>query len=115
MRRTVSLKRNHEFRALYARGKSSAGVYLAVYTRPNRAGVTRLGLTVSSKLGGAVKRNRIRRRLREAYRLEEDKLRPGCDIVIVARARAFTADFLALRKDLLSVCAKLGLNAVQKP
>jgi ribonuclease P protein component len=113
MRGTVSLKRNHEFRALYARGKSSAGVYLAVYTRPNRTGVTRLGLTVSAKLGHAVKRNRIRRRLREAYRLEEDKLRAGCDIVIVARARALTADFSDLRKELIGVCAKLGLLAGQ--
>lgn len=109
MRHTVSLKRNHEFRALYARGKSSAGAFLVVYARPNRNGLTRLGLTVSSKLGKAVTRNRIRRRLREAYRLNEDKLRLGVDLIVVARSRAFDADFLALQRDLLGVCARLGV------
>lgn len=109
MRHTVSLKRNHEFRALYARGKSSAGAFLAVYTRPNRTGHTRLGITVSTKLGNAVVRNRIRRRLREAYRLNEDKLRPGTDLVLVARSRALDGDFAALQRDMLGVCSRLGL------
>ncbi|MDR1735717.1 MAG: ribonuclease P protein component [Oscillospiraceae bacterium] len=109
MLRTDSLKRNGDFRALYARGKSFAGVYLAIYTRQNRVKRTRLGLTVSTKLGNAVTRNRIRRRLREAYRLNEAFFRPGADIVIVARSRALTADFKDLQAELLSLGARLGV------
>ena len=68
----------------------------------------RLGFTVSTKLGGAVQRNRMRRRLREAYRLNEDRFRPGIDLVIVARAKAATAPFPALQKELLKLAERVG-------
>jgi ribonuclease P protein component len=110
MRHTVSLRQNREFRSLYARGKNAAGVYLALYARRNRLGVTRLGVTVSGKLGGAVKRNRIRRRLKEAYRLQEERFFKGFDIVIVARSKAIDAEFTALQSEMLRVGGKLGLT-----
>ena len=109
MRHTVSLKQNREFRSLYARGKNTAGVYLAIHARRNRLGVTRLGVTVSSKLGGAVVRNRVRRRIKEAYRLQEDRFAKGFDIVVVARGRAVDADFGALRGELARLGGKLGV------
>ena len=62
--------------------------FLVVYCRPNRLGHNRLGVTVSTKLGGAVVRNRARRRLRELYRLAQPNMRQGYDIVLVARSRA---------------------------
>jgi ribonuclease P protein component len=110
MKFSVSLKKNHEFRRLYAKGKSAAAPTLVLYCRRNGRGVNRLGITASTKLGGAVTRNRIRRRLRETYRLNEGTLRPGFDVVIVARHRAHDAPFGALRADLLRLCVKLGLN-----
>ena len=108
MRHTVSIKTNGEFRSMYARGKNAAGVYLAVYARRNRSGLLRLGLTVSSKIGNAVVRNRTRRRIREAYRLREEMFSPGYDIVIVARGRAVEAPFEALQRELVALCRKLG-------
>lgn len=108
MRHTISLKQNYEFRSLYARGKNAAGVYLALYTRRNRLGVTRLGITVSAKVGNAVTRNRVRRRIKEAYRLHEDSFAKGYDIVAVARGRAVDADFTALCNELLRLGTKLG-------
>ena len=69
----------------------------------------RLGLTVSTKLGNAVRRNRIRRRLREAYRLLEPRLSHGFDIVIVARTLAFDAPFSQLQGELARNCRRLGL------
>ncbi len=111
MRHTYSLKRNNDFRSMYARGKNSAGVYLAIYSRRNRLGYTRLGLTVSTKLGGAVTRNRIRRRIKEAYRLTEAKYLPGMDLVIVARSKALNCKFTALQAEMTALLTKLGAVA----
>ena len=111
MRHTVSLRLNRDFRSLYNRGKNAAGPCMALYCRRNRAGVNRLGLTVSKKLGNAVARNRIRRRLKEAYRLHEQGFLPGYDLVIVGRARARDMAFDGLQRELLSLCRKLGLLA----
>ena len=91
MQFSQSLKENHIFRRLYAKGNSSANRYLAVYCRKNRQSVNRVGITVSAKLGCAVVRNRIRRRLREIYRLHEQAFLPGYDLVVVARSQAVTA------------------------
>ena len=68
MKKTVSLKENHEFRRLYHRGVSTAGKHVVIYCRRNKLGCNRLGLTVSVKLGKAVQRNRIKRRLRADVR-----------------------------------------------
>ena len=109
MKKTIALKENHEFRRLYHRGTSSAGRHLVLYCRKNRLGHNRLGVTVSVKLGHAVVRNRARRRLREVYRLNESRFRPGYDIVVVARSRAATADFGALQSAYLGAAKRLGI------
>ena len=82
MKFSRSLKLNHVFRRLYAKGSCVAGRYLVLYCKRNGSKENRVGITVSKKLGGAVVRNRARRRLRECYRLNEHRLRPGYDIVI---------------------------------
>ncbi len=88
MKYTVSMKENHLFRRLYAKGKTAASPTVAVYVRPNHSHRNRLGFTVGTKVGKAVVRNRVRRRLREIYRLHEEEIAPGVDLVIVARGRA---------------------------
>ncbi len=105
----VSLKENSAFRRLYQRGKSAGSRYLVVYCRPNRLGYNRLGLTVSTKLGHAVVRNRVRRRLREIYRLNEATLKQGFDLVVVARSMCIDAPFDALSSSFLSSMDKLDL------
>jgi ribonuclease P protein component len=109
VRFTRSLRENRDFRRLYARGRTTAGGLLAVYVRPNRTGGSRLGLTVSGKLGGAVVRNRIRRRLKEAYRLREASLLPGFDLVVVARSRAVAATYWDLDRELGRLLARVGV------
>ena len=89
---TDTLKKNHEFRRLYSKGKSAAAATLAVYCRKTgRDG------------------NRIRRRLREIYRLHEGERQRGYDVVIVARHRAGEADYRRLERDLLRVFRSLSL------
>ena len=110
MQHTQSLCENNRFRALYARGKSAAAPSLVVYARKNRLKtISRMGITCSVKLGGAVQRNRMRRRLREAYRLQEGQFAPGYDIVIVARSRCMKCSFDALQRDMMELFSKLGL------
>jgi len=106
---SISLKSNNDFRRLYAKGKCASSHNMVLYCRPNRLRLNRVGITVSAKLGKAVVRNRVRRRLREVYRLNEDKLSPGYDIVLVARGRVKTALFRDLETDFLSLCQELGI------
>ena len=113
MKFSKSLKLNHIFQRLY-RTNGFANGYLVLYARKNREETNRLGITVGKKLGKAHIRNRARRRLREVYRLNEDRFTPGWDIVLVARSRTVDADFSKLTAALLQLAEKAGLlkNAV---
>ena len=112
---TQSLKQNHLFRRLYQRGKSSAGRCVVVYCRKNGLSYNRLGITAGTKVGHAVVRNRIRRRIREAYRLSESEYRRGYDIVVVARTRAAYADYWEIAGCLHKQSDKLGLIRKETP
>ena len=109
MKHTIALKQNHEFRRLYSKGKSAVSPYFAVYCRKTNRPVSRLGITTGVKLGNAVKRNRVRRRIRELYRTNEDRLSPGYDIVVVARTRAVFARYAELERSFLQLMRRLGI------
>ena len=104
-----TLKKNSDFRRLYSKGKSAATPYVVVYCRRSRGEGNRLGYTVSTKLGHAVVRNRVRRRLREIYRLNAHRFKTGYDIVIVARSRCVGAEYAKMEQSVLTACRKLGL------
>ena len=108
MKYSASLKLNHIFQRLY-RSRGQANAFLVLYARPNRTNTNRVGITVSKKLGKAHIRNRIRRRLREIYRLNEDVFQPGWDIVVVARTAAVNADFGKLTQGYLALAEKAGI------
>ena len=108
MKFSSSLKLNHIFRRLY-RSPAHADAYLVLYARKNRTAQNRLGITVSKKLGHAVVRNRTRRRIREIYRLSEEKFQPGWDLVVVARSRAVEAPFDRLTQSFLNLAKKAGV------
>ena len=112
MKFSTSLKLNHIFRRLY-RSNGQANSCLVLYARKNRTGTNRVGITVSKKLGKAVVRNRVRRRLREVYRLNEEQFLPGYDIVIVARSRAVDVSFQKLTESLLTLSGQAGI--LEKP
>ncbi len=109
MKNTVSLKLNRDFKRLYYKGKSSAGGYVVVYAMKNRLGTNRLGLTAGKTVGNAVLRNRIKRLMRESYRLMEDRLAVGYDIVMVSRSRAPSQSLDKIKKDTAFAMKKLGL------
>ena len=114
MKFSAPLKLNHIFRRLYNTPGYANGC-LVLYARRNRTGSNRVGITVGKKLGHAVVRNRVRRRIREVYRLNEDKFQPGWDIVVVARSRAVKAGFRELTDSFLSLAGKAGIRAEETP
>ena len=104
----TSIRENSDFKRLYYRGKSVVRKRLVIYYRKNRYGYNRLGITVSSKIGCAVIRNRVRRLLRENYRNLQG-LSDGFDIVIVARTQIVNARFDEIGKDLRSALSESGI------
>jgi ribonuclease P protein component len=114
MKFSSSLKLNHIFRRLYHTSGFANG-FLVLYARKNRTEGNRVGVTVSKKLGKAHIRNRVRRRIREVYRLNEELFQPGWDIVVVARTKAIDAGFQDLTKAYLALARKAGILNEQSP
>ena len=114
MKKTVTIKENRTFRRIYNRGRSAVTPFLVLYCRPNGQNHNRLGVTVSTKLGGAVVRNRARRRLREVYRLAQPEMKQGYDIVLVARGRAVGGPWQKLNAAFYKACGQLGLVKEKK-
>ena len=101
------LRRKSDFEAAYARGRRFGNGFFAVTAKPNDIGGPRLGLAVSVKnAGNSVERNRIRRTIRESFRLHQHDL-PPVDLVVSARARAREAAGEELRTSLALLWKKV--------
>jgi len=85
MARAARLRKAGEFRAVFQAGKSLANRLGVLYVKRTGSDVTRPGFVVGRSAGKAVQRNRIKRVFREAYRLTAKRVRPGFDLVFVAR------------------------------
>ena len=88
MRFSESLKKNPDFQKVYRQGKSCANRYFVMYTLENGTGGNRIGISVSKKVGNSVVRHRVKRLVKEAYRLQEEMFQSGLDIVVIARVTA---------------------------
>lgn len=105
------LKTQAHFRAVYQRGRRAAGGWLTVVALRRReppagaaaAAKVRLGVSVSKDHGGAVRRNKLKRLLREAFRLEQHRLPPGLDLVLIPRQRKEDFPLAALRGELVQL------------
>ncbi|HZC76530.1 MAG TPA: ribonuclease P protein component [Ktedonobacterales bacterium] len=92
------------------RGSRQVGTYLTVsYTRQEEPGPARIGFSVSKRVGGAVVRNRVKRRLREAIRPKVTRLAPGWDMLLTARSAAAQAPFAALADEVEALLARASL------
>ena len=103
-----SLKKNKDFKGVYTKGKSYATYNLVIYSLPNRLGYNRVGFSISKRIGKAVQRNRIRRRLKEIIRLEKN-LKKGYDLVFIARKAVIKRDYHQLVNDVRKLLKKAGI------
>lgn len=103
------LKERSSFRRVYGRGKSCVTDLVVVYVLPNRIDTTRIGFSVSKKLGKSVDRNRVKRLLREASRQVLPHIAMGYDVVIVARRKAAGASYASLLPALAGLFKKSGI------
>lgn len=101
MKYSESLKKNKDFTVVYKEGKSYANKYLVMYVRENDLGRNRLGISVSKKVGNSIVRHRLKRLIKESYRLQEDLFKCGIDIVIIARGSAKESDYHKIEKALM--------------
>ena len=87
-----TLKKNYEFKRVLSRGKCINGKFLAIYVFPNKLNSLRVGFAIGKKAGKAHDRNRIRRLIRENYRLAECKFETGYDMVFVWKNKVLADD-----------------------
>ena len=104
----VSLKKNKDFSRVYRRGTSKADHFLVLYVFDREDGeANRFGVSVSKKTGNSVVRHKIKRRLKEIYRLNEDAFSKGHDFVVIGRRGAVEASYAELEKSLKRLMIKL--------
>lgn len=101
MKFTESLRKNHQFHSVYHNGRSYANRYLVMYIMENGSEINRIGICVSKKVGNSVVRHRVKRLIKESYRLHENIFNSGLDMVIVARPGAAEIEYKEVESALL--------------
>jgi len=102
------IRKRGEYLKLQQVGRRRAGMRFVVITAPGRGGVSRLGITASRRVGGAVARNRIKRMVREFFRTHHNRIQPPRDVVVIAKPGAAEADYAEIKREL---GAALKINA----
>ena len=98
---TESIKKNSDFQLVFKKGKSKANKYFVMYVLKNETDKNFLGISVSKKVGNSVIRHKVKRLLKESYRLHEDMFNSGLNIVIIARKGSDELDFYQTEKSLM--------------
>lgn len=107
-RRAMRLTDSPEFEKVYREGMAYRGKLFSMHVFPNEAATARLGLSVSKKVGNAVTRNAVRRRLREVFYGRVPLFRRNVDVVISARPAAATAEYADLEREFARALRKTG-------
>ena len=101
MKFTKSLQKNRDFQLIYDCGNSYANKYLVMFIKENNSQTNRIGISVSKKVGNSVIRHRVKRLIKESYRLQEEMFNSGLDMVIIARSTAKGIGFLEIENAVL--------------
>lgn len=108
---TLGLKKDTDFRKVYKHGKSFANKYLVVYILKNNLNINRVGFSVSKKVGKSIVRSRVRRLLKESYRLSCDgNIESGYDLIFIARIPCNESDYKTINKSIINVIKKSKIS-----
>lgn len=106
--------RNHlEFQRLYQEGRSFANKAAVLYVMQGKCATARVGFAAGRKLGKAVVRNRVKRRMREAVRQLWPQVRPGVELLVIARAGALAMDFVEIRRRIADLLQRARVLAAE--
>lgn len=108
------IRKNEEFRNIYKNGKSFSNQLLVLYVYKNDRKINRVGIVVSKKVGNSVIRNRIKRLIKESYRLNNSKLIDGYDLIFIARVTAKDKSYAEIESSVLNLFKKAGLQSNEK-
>ncbi len=107
MQKELRLRKREDFSKVYRTGKSVANYQFVLYYREQSVRPAfRLGISASKKLGNAVVRNRLRRTVKEIWRLNQDRILPNYDYVVIIRKAAVDMDYQQMEKSMLHVLKK---------
>jgi len=106
-----NLRNSREFRKVYDKGKSIANRYLVLFYLENNLDYNRVGISVTKKIGKAVTRNKVKRLIKEGFRVHSDKVKNGYDLIFLSRIRANQATFKEIESAINHLIKKSGLKA----
>jgi ribonuclease P protein component len=109
MQRHYRLRRNSDFQLIWQQGEFFSSTLMVLGFRENNLDNSRFGFVVSKKLGKAVQRNKIKRRMREAVRLRLEQIKPGYDLILIARQPINRASYPEIEQALNYLLRKSGL------
>ncbi len=108
---TKGIRKDSDFRKVYKHGKSFANKYLVMYILDNKSDFNRVGFSVSKKVGKATVRNKVKRRIRECFRLNCDgRMKKGYDLVFIARVSSKDTEYEDIEKSVKNLVKKAKLN-----
>jgi len=111
MKKTLKLKKNYEFKRVLTKGQYYSGKYLDVFVKKNNSNINFIGIAVGVKIAKAVKRNRIKRLISENYRLIENELNTGYNVVFLWKKRVDIkkATFSNIKEDMINSFKRIGM------
>ena len=110
MEKKFRLRKNIEFKNIYKHGRNYWNRNFILYIRKNKLKETRVGFTISKKIGNAVTRNKIRRRMKDAYRLNFDNLKEGYDLIFIPKKHIVDIPYKELENSMIHIMKISGVS-----
>lgn len=95
------LRKDTQFRKVYKKGRSYGNSLMVLYVHKNKLDYNRVGFSVSKKVGNSVKRNKVKRRMKEIYRLNVDKFKNGFDLIFIPKKSTAESSYLDIQSAML--------------